>query len=125
MGNWRTDQAVGSFMDDFHEWMDSPEGQQSIEAHDMVFDALKDADVDPKRRKIVWGDGQRLSIKQTAKRVHAQHPDMPLDQIESHVVGWLESCAPAHYSDRQMEELDRLIQPWLDDYERASQVRKK
>ena len=125
MGSWRTDQAVGSFMDDFLEWMGSPEGQQSIEAHDMVFDALADADVDPKRRKIVWGDGQRLSIKQSAKRVHASHPDMSLDQIESHVVGWLESCAPEHYSESQMEELDRLIEPWLDDYHRASQNRKK
>ena len=42
----------GSFLDDFLEWMDSSEGQQSIEAHDLVFDALENAGVDPGQRKI-------------------------------------------------------------------------
>jgi hypothetical protein len=32
------------------------------------------------------------------------------------VLGWLENCAPESYSERQLEELDRLIGPWLDDY---------
>ena len=42
MGNWRTGDPEESspFLDDFVEWMDTPEGQQSIEAHDLVFDAL-------------------------------------------------------------------------------------
>ena len=34
-------------------------------------------------------------------------------------VGWLENCAPESYSERQIEELDRLIEPWLDDYARV------
>ena len=95
----------GSFLDDFLEWMDSSEGQQSIEAHDLVFDALDNAGVDPRQRKIVWDDGQRLSIQQSAERIHAGHTDIPLDQIEIHVVGWLESCAPESCSERQLEEL--------------------
>jgi hypothetical protein len=33
------------------------------------------------------------------------------------VVGWLESFAPESYSERQLEELDRLAEEWLDDYE--------
>ena len=74
----------GSFLDDFLEWMDSSEGQQSIEAHDLVFDALENAGVDPRQRKIVWDDGQRLSIQQSAERIHAGHTDIPLDQIEIH-----------------------------------------
>jgi hypothetical protein len=115
----------GSFLDDFLEWMDSSEGQQSIEAHDLVFDALQNAGVDAKRRLIVWDDGKRLSIEQSVERIHAGHPDTPLDQIEIHVVGWLESCAPESCSERQLEELDRLIEPWLDDYERTSRAAKK
>ena len=115
----------GSFLDDFLEWMDSSEGQQSIEAHDLVFDALDNACVDPRQRNIVWDDGQRLSIQQSAERIHAGHTDIPLDQIEIHVVGWLESCAPESCSERQLEELDRLIEPWLDDYERTSRAAKK
>ena len=46
------------------------------------------------------------------------HPD----QRNSRVLGWLENCAPESYSERQLEELDRLIGPWLDDYERTSRA---
>ena len=45
------------FIDGFLEWMDAPEGQQSIEALDLVFDALEHAGVDARQRKIVWADG--------------------------------------------------------------------
>jgi hypothetical protein len=41
------------------------------------------------------------------------------------VQGWLENCAPESYSERQLEELDRLIGPWLDDYERTSRAAKE
>src|SRR4249920_2274061 len=56
------------------EWMDAPEGQRSIEALDLVFDALEHAGVDARQRKIVWADGKRLSIEQSAERIHAEHP---------------------------------------------------
>src|ERR1700684_1128183 len=96
-------------IDGFLEWMDAPEGQQSIEALDLVFDALEHAGGDARQRKIGWADGKRLSVKPSAQRIHAGHPDVACDVIETHVLGWLESCAPASYSERQFEELDRLI----------------
>jgi len=125
MGTWRTKSPFeddNPFIDGFLEWMDAPEGQQSIEALDVVFEALRHAGVDARRRKIVWADGKRLSIAQSAERIHAEHPDVPRDLIETHVLGWLESCAPVACSERQIEELDRLIEPWLDDYERTSRA---
>ena len=94
-------------IDGFLEWMDAPEGQQSIEALDLVFDALQHAGVDARQRKIVWADGKRLSIEQSAERIHAGHPDVACDVIETHVLGWLESCTPEAYSERQLEQLDR------------------
>jgi hypothetical protein len=112
-------------IDGFLEWMDAPEGQQSIEALDLVFDALERAGVDARQRKIVWADGKRLSIEQSAERIHAGHPGVACDVIETHVLGWLESCTPEAYSERQLEELDRLIEPWLDDYERTSRAVRK
>jgi hypothetical protein len=54
-------------IDGFLEWMDAPEGQQSIEALDLVFSALEHAGVDARQRKIVWADGKRLSIEQSAE----------------------------------------------------------
>jgi len=113
--------AIEGFLD----WMDAPEGQQSIEALDLVFDALQHAGVDARPRKIVWADGTRLSIEQSAERIHAGHPGVPRDVIETHVLGWLESCAPESCSERQLEELDRLIEPWLDDYEHTSRAARK
>ena len=109
-------------IDGFLEWMDAPEGQQSIEALDRVFDALDHAGVDARQRKIIWADGKRLSIEQSAERIHAEQPGVPRDLIETHVLGWLESCVPESCSERQLEELDRLIEPWLEDYERTSRA---
>ena len=128
MGTWRTKSPFeddNPFIDGLLEWMQAPEGQQSIEASDLVFAALAGAGVDARQRKIIWRDGKRLSIEQSAGRIHAEHPGVPRELIETHVVGWLESCAPEPCSERQLEELDRLIEPWLDDYERKSRAGRK
>ena len=125
MGTWRTKSPFeddNPFIDGLLEWMQAPEGQQSIEASDLVFAAPAGAGVDARQRKIIWRDGKRLSIEQSAGRIHAEHPGVPRELIETHVVGWLESCAPESCSERQIEELDRLIEPWLDDYERTSRT---
>ena len=113
------------FIDGFLEWMDAPEGQQSIEALDLMFAALQRAGVYANQRKIAWADGKRLSIEQSAERIHAEHPGVARDLIETRVLGWLESCAPESCTERQLEELDRLIEPWLDDYERTSRAGRK
>jgi len=105
------------FVDDFLEWMGSSEGERSVDALDRVYAALENADVDARQRKIVWDNGRRLSIEQSAERIHAEHPDVPRELIETHVVGWLENFAPESYSERQLEGLDRLAEEWLDDYE--------
>jgi hypothetical protein len=89
------------FIDGFLEWMGAPEGQQSIEALDLVFAALEHAGVDARQRKIVWADRKRPSIEQSTNRVHAGHPGVPRHLIETHVLGWLENCAPESYSKRQ------------------------
>ena len=77
----------------------APEGQQSIEALDLVFGALEHAGVDARQRKIVWADGKRLSIEHSTDRIHTEHPDVPRHLIETHVLGWLENCAPESYSE--------------------------
>jgi hypothetical protein len=38
-------------------------------------------------RTIVWADGKRLSIEQSAERIHAAHPGPARDLIETHVSG--------------------------------------
>ncbi len=114
------------FVEDFLEWMDSSEGQRSIEVRDTVWPLLEQADVDAKHRKIIWNDGQRLSITESVQRIHADYPDFPLELIETHLIGWLEmEFAPPTYSQEQLDELDRLTEKWIDDHERQAKTGRK
>ena len=114
------------FVDGLLEWMGSAEGELSSEALDVVWLLLEKADVDAKKRKIIWEDGQRLSIAESVQRIHADYPDFPLDLIATHLIGWLEmEFAPANYSQKQLDELDRLTEKWLEDYERQAEAARK
>ena len=81
--------------------------------------------VDAKRRKIIWADGERLSIEQSAERIHAEHPDRPRELIEISLCSWFEHRVPESGSERQINELDRLFGPWIRDRERKSRAGKE
>lgn len=84
-----------------------------------VLDALAQASVDAGKRRIVWPDGARLSIEDTARRVHSES-GARLDMVQSHVVGWLEmTYEPAGLDEEQMEEFERLIEHWIAPYDNA------
>lgn len=114
------------FVEGLLDWMDSPQGKLSTEALDTVWMLLDKADVDAKDRKIIWEDGQRLSIAESVQRIHADHSDFPLELIETHLIGWLEmEFAPPTYSQKQLDELDRLTEKWIKDHERQAKARRK
>ena len=118
----------GMAIESFDDWMGSysEADEISLGALETVSSVLEKADVDAKRRKIIWADGQRLSITQSAERIHADHPDLPLDLIESKVVSWLEmEFAPETYSQEQLDELDQLTEKWVDAHERKLAKRKQ
>jgi len=109
------------FLEDFADWMGSPEGELSSEVSDAVWMLLEKADVDAKHRKIIWEDGKGLSITESVQRIHTDRPDFPLDLIETHLIGWLEmEFAPPTYSQKQLDELDRLTDKWIKDHERQA-----
>ena len=84
-----------------------------------VTDALEEASVDPRERRILWPDGARLSIEETAHRIHSES-DSPLDRLQSHVVGWLQMIyEPQDLDEDQMEEFERLIELWTTPYDDA------
>lgn len=108
------------FIEGFLEWWASPEGETAEDVVDATHELLSGADVDALNRQLIWNDGQRLSITESARRIHEAHPELPLDVIEEHVIGWLEmEFAPKHYSKQQLDELDRLTDAWIDDHNRA------
>ena len=110
---------------DFLEWMLSPDGQVAGEVSGLVFDTLENASVDARRRKIIWADGERLSIEQSADRIHAEHPDRPRELIEISLCSWFEHRVPESASEDQSNELDRLFGPWIRDRKRKSRAAKK
>lgn len=107
------------FIEGILEWMNSPEGQLADEARELVWPMLRKAGVDAKKRKVVWEDGQRLSITQSASRIHARYPRLSFDLIEDKIMTWLETFAPESYSPEQLAELDELVEEWQVDHYRA------
>ena len=115
-----------SFAEGFLDWMDSPEAELSGEVSDAVWAVLERADVDAKNRKIIWEDGKRFSITESVQRIHAGYPDYRPELIEEHLIGWLEmEFAPPTYSQKQLDELDRLIEKWIDHHERQAEAAPK
>jgi hypothetical protein len=79
----------GGFLDDFLEWMGSPEGTESMDALDCVFNALDGATVDPVKRRINWPDGENLSFDQSVDRI-GKDSGIDRQSILSHLIGWLQ-----------------------------------
>ena len=114
------------FRQDFADWMGSPEGELSGEVSDAVWRRLEQVDVDAKRRKLIWEDRKALSITESVQRIHAEYPDLPLDLIEEHLIAWLEmEFAPPGYSQKQLDELDRLTEKWIEDHEQQAEAPRK
>lgn len=123
---WKHPLEDNPFAEDFVDWMASAEGELSSEVLETVWPLMEKADVDAKHRKIIWEDGQRLSITESVQRIHADYPDLPLELIETHLIGWLEmEFAPPTYSQKQLDELDRLTEKWIDDHERQAEAAQK
>ena len=107
------------FVEGFLEWMDSPEGELSIDVMDIVLPILEKVDVDAKARKLLWDDGKRLSIDESVQRIHAQYPQVAAQQIEERLISWLEmGYAPESYSRQQLDDLDHLTERWINGHYR-------
>jgi hypothetical protein len=106
------------FAEEFLDWMDSPEGQSSIEVSDVLWELMEDVQLDARQRKIIWPNGQGLSIDQSVERIHKLYPKFPFERIASFLTSWIEQYAPETYSKGQLDELDRLTEEWIDQYER-------
>ena len=118
--------ADNPFLEGLAGWMDSPAGELSTVVLDAVWALLEKVEVDAKQRKIIWEDGQRLSITESVHRIHAGYPDFPLELIETHLLGWLEmDFVPPSASPAQLDELDRLTESWIADHERRAEAARK
>ncbi|MCA1793373.1 MAG: hypothetical protein ABR534_04485 [Desulfotignum sp.] len=107
----------GGFLEDFLEWMGSPEGAESMDALDYVFNALDGAIVDPVKRRINWPNGESLSINQTVDRM-GKDSGLDRQSILSHLIGWLQmEYMPEGLNEKQMELFENQIENWVEKYE--------
>jgi hypothetical protein len=113
----RTQPPETDFMEGFAQWLESEEGLQSLEAVDCVYNALDSASVDISEKRIVWSDGQRLTIEQSAERIHSEM-NLCQDAIINHIIGWLQmEYVPEGLDDEQMEMFESHINAWVEEYE--------
>lgn len=114
--------ANNPFLEDLLEWRDSPEGEQFAELADTLCDLMEDVQLDAEQRQFIWPDGERLGIDQSVQRIQKQYPDFRRDWIEEYLIDWMEmDYAPEHYSQAQLDELDRLTTRWIADHTRRGQ----
>ncbi len=103
---------MGNELDEF--FLNISESEQALFD---VLDALKRASVDARERRIVWPDGTRRSIEETASKISSASGAL-LEKVQSHVVGWLEMhYEPEGLDEDPMEEFEQLIELWIAPYD--------
>ena len=67
-----------------------------------------------------------LDLEHSVQRIQKQYSDFPRDQIEEFLIDWIDmGYAPEHYSQAQLDELDRLTERWVSDHLRRAKTAKK
>lgn len=101
------------------QWVESFADGVYEDARDAVLDSIEQIErLDPGNRKLVWSGEDPLSFDDSAKRICTAYPTLPEVLIRSHLFGWLEQGEiPGDHSEEEMEELDSLMEPWIDDLE--------
>jgi len=105
-------------VDGLFEWMDSPEGELSIEISDVLWPIMDEVRLDAEQRLFLWPEGQRLNFDQSIEWLHKRFPDFPRKNLASYLIFWIDNHAPEDYSEAQLEELDRLTAGWTDELTR-------
>ena len=114
------------FIEEFSDWVDSPDGELWTAICDALEDLLKDVGLDAKQRQFIWPDTDRLDLEQSVQRIHKQYSDFPCDKIEGFLIDWIDmGYAPENYSQAQLDELDRLTERWVADYMRRAKIARK
>jgi hypothetical protein len=108
-----------SFMDDFLDWMGSPEGQDYIELSDLLWPLMNDVTLDVSQRVFVWSGGKKLSFSDATRHLHEQHPNYALEDVKEFLVSWIDNYAPEGMTQEQLDELDCLLESWAEELRRS------
>ncbi|MCP4695631.1 MAG: hypothetical protein GY862_02110 [Gammaproteobacteria bacterium] len=85
----------------------------SNDVMDAVTEAFEGADIDLPARKIIWRDGKRLTIEQSAQKISMQ-TGVDIVAITPHIIGWLTmEFVPKGLNQEQMDSFEDQMDKWL------------
>jgi hypothetical protein len=135
MGSWRKESADdledsifanNPFLEDLPRMAGFARRPAIAELADALCDLMEDVHLDAAQRRFIWPDGKRLDLDQSVARTHKQYPDFRRDWIEEYLIDWIDmDYAPEHYSQAQLDELDRPTAQWIADHLRRAKTSKK
>jgi hypothetical protein len=112
-----TKEESNDFYNGFFDWLGSEDGEAAWQAFDDVAESFIGADLDINERKIIWADGKRLTIDQSAKRIQ-QQSEAGLNVIKHQILLWLEmEFVPKGLKEKEMEVFEAQIGRWIEEYE--------
>ena len=91
--------------------------QAQMEILHAVYDCIEHATVDSEKRRILWTDGDAVSIQDTVNKIH-ELSGLEKADIEKTVCAWLEVSAmpPIDLDEEQMERFEAEVETWISDY---------
>ena len=96
------------------EWVESfPDGLYDY-AREITLQSVEHVQrLDPIKRKLIWDNGKPLSFDESVQRIGVSHPELPVELIHSHLVGWLEMGELP--GDLPQDKMDEMVTAWADE----------
>jgi len=83
---------------------------------DIVDVALKEAYINTDERLIIWPNGEKLTVEQSAEKIKGEN-DLDIEVVKDSIMAWVEMDAQPEKENRKQEEIFvEEIQNWVNEY---------
>jgi len=83
---------------------------------DLVDEALKEAYINTDERLIIWPNGERLTVDQSAEKIKGEN-ELDNEVVKDCIMAWVEMDAQPENKNKKQEEIFvEEIQNWVNDY---------
>ena len=83
---------------------------------DIVDEALKEAYINTDERLIIWPNGERLTVDQSAEKIKGEN-ELDNEVVKDCIMAWVEMDAQPENKNKKQEEIFvEEIQNWVKDY---------
>lgn len=89
---------------------------------DIVDVALKEAYINTDERLIIWPNGEKLTVDQSAEKINGEN-DLDDEVVKDCIMAWVEMDAQHENENKKQEEIFiEEIQNWVNDYYREKKL---